>query len=169
MAEYRGLIKFIGLNEDFALVEESRIYQNDVTTSTGIGTGDASNRTFSGTLTPVVEEGDVSIKVAGAAINASDSGGSITGSDITTSTGLESTINYADGEISITTTVGATPGSSEAVVAAYEYSALSEFPEGLKLIKGDFSGFSVGDYVGYSYDAETSQTDGYYVTEIYTT
>jgi len=167
MADYKGVIRFIGENNDFALVEETRIYQNNIDTSTGIGTGDGSERTFSGSLEPVVEEGELVINVDGAAQNASDSGGVISGSDITTSSGYVSAIDYASGAIQLTFTVAATPPADKAVDAVYQYSAPSEFPEGLKFIKGDFSNFSVGDSIGYDYDVDADLKDGYYISEAY--
>lgn len=168
MADYKGIIKFIGENKDFALVEETRLYQNNITTSTGIGTGDGVERTFSGTLTPIVEEGELVVNVASVQKNASDSAGVITGTDITTSTGYSSTIDYGTGAISITFTSTGMPGIDEAVVIVYQYSSPSEFPEGLKFIKGNFNNLSVDDVIGYDYDADASEKDGYFITETYT-
>jgi len=173
MADYRGIIKFIGENSDWALVQESSVYQSDVSTSTGLGTGDGSTRAFSGTLQYVVESSDILIQVDGVTTSTGISSGVISGSDISsstgvmTSTGATNTLNYSNGAISFLFTSAATPASLEEVTAVYEYGAVSAHPKGLKLIKGDFTSFSVDDTIGYTYDSETNLTDGYYITETY--
>lgn len=166
MADYKGKIRFIGENAEWALVKEWKLIE-DVETSTGIGTGNGSNEHFTGTLTTIVEEGELVIKVAGAQKNASDSDGVITGSDITTSTGKVSTINYATGAIEIYFTVAATPGMGEAVTVVYQYSNTPNFFDGHRLVKGNFSGKAVDDMIYYDYDADASLKDGYYVSETY--
>ena len=167
MADYKGVIKFIGENADWALVREYSMIEDNVVTSTGIGTGDASNRYFSATLTPVVEEGEIVIKVDGVTMDAADASGVISGLDISTSTGEESTINYDTGVIEIYFTYAATPGGSEAVTVSYQYSEAPTDFDRHKFIKGDFTGKSVDDSVYYDYDDDTALQDGHYITETF--
>lgn len=167
MADYKGVIKFIGENADWALVREYSMIEDNVVTSTGIGTGDASNRYFSAALTPVVEEGEVVIKVNGVTMDASDSGGEISGLDISTSTGEESTIDYDTGVIEIYFDLAATPGGSEAVTVSYQYSEAPNEFDRHKFIKGDLTGKSVDDTIYYDYDGDTTLQDGHYITETY--
>jgi hypothetical protein len=167
MADYKGVIKFIGENADWALVREYSMIEDNVATSTGIGTGDDSNRYFSATLTSIVEEGEIVIKVNGVAVDATDSDGVISGLDISTSTGEESTIDYETGALEIYFTSTGTPGAGEAVTVDYQYSSTPVEFDRHKFIKGDFTGKSVDDVVYYDYDADTSLQDGHYVTETY--
>ena len=167
MADYKGVIKFIGENADWALVREYSMIEDNVVTSTGIGTGNASNRYFAATLTPVVEEGELVILVNGVQMDATDSGGVISGLDISTSTGEDSTIDYDTGALEIYFTYAATPGSSEVVAVSYQYSNAPTDFDRHKFIKGDFTGKSVDDTVYYDYDADASLKDGHYITETY--
>lgn len=167
MADFKGIIKFIGENDDWALVHEKTMTEDQIITSTGIGVGNASDRNFSATLETIVEEGEIVILVDGVAAAAADSGGNITGTDITTSTGKESTIDYETGALDIWFTVAATPGGSEVVAVAYQYSLTPTLFDGHRLVKGDFSGKAVGDSIYYDYDAENALTDGYVISETY--
>ena len=89
MASYKGEVKFISETQELALVEETYLVQDQAITSTGIGTGNASNKEFSGTLQPIVEEGSLIIKVAGATKTAGEwSLATSTGLIIATSTGM---------------------------------------------------------------------------------
>jgi len=170
MADYKGTIRFIGENLDWALVHEKQMIEDQVQTSTGIGIGDNNQRNFSATLNPVIEEGELIIIVDGTPLTsaeASDSGGVITGTKITTSTGKESTIDYATGELNIWFTVAATPGTDVVVAVSYQYSQTPTYFDGHRLVKGDFSGKSVDDVIYYDYDADDPLKDGRYITETY--
>lgn len=170
MADYKGTIRFIGENSDWALVHEKAMIEDQAQTSTGIGVGDDSQRNFSATLNPVVEEGELVIIVDGVALTsaeASDSGGVITGTKITTSTGKESTIDYETGALNIWFTVAATPALDEVVAVSYQYSQTPIHYDGHRLVKGDFSGKAVGDVIYYDYDADDPLKDGRYITETY--
>lgn len=167
MADYKGIIRFISENEDWALVKEYSMIEDNVATSTGIGTGDGSNRKFNGNLTPVVEEGEIVIKVNGVEVDAEDSDGVITGLDISTSTGEVSTINYETGAIEIYFDLAATPGGSEEVTVDYQYSSTPDEFDRHKFIKGDFADKSVDEAIFYDYDDDADLKDGHYVTETY--
>lgn len=167
MANFKGVIKFIGEANTWALLQETTMIENNIVTSTGIGTGDGSERNFTATLTPVVEEGELSITVDGVAITATDADGVITGADITTSTGVESTIDYETGALDFTTTVAATPGLGTVIAVAYQYSTPSDFFDGHRLVKGDFSSNAVGDTIYYDYATFSDLNDGYNVTETF--
>lgn len=173
MADYRGIIKFIGENNDYALVQESSVYESDVATSTGIGTGDGSTRDFSGTLQYVVESSNILVKVNSVTTSTGIAGGVVSGSAISsstgvmTSTGATNTLNYSTGVLSLLFTSAATPANGHAVTVNYEYGAVSAHPKGLKLIKGDFANFSVDDAISYAYDAISNLTDGYSISESY--
>lgn len=167
MADYKGIIKFIGENDDWALVEERAMVEDQIVTSTGIGVGNGSNRHFTGVLTPIVEEAELVIKVNGVAVDASDSAGVITGSDISTSSGEVSSIDYTTGALEIYFTLAATPGASEVVAVEYQYSLTPTFFDGHRLVKGDFSSKAVGDAIYYDYDVDSPLKDGHYVTETF--
>jgi len=169
MADFKGTIKFIGENADWALVHEKAMIEDQVITSTGIGVGDASNRYFTSStgLTTIVEEGELTILVDGTPVAATDSGGVISGADISTSTGEESTINYETGALEIYFTLAATPGASEVVAVAYQYSDTPTHFDAHRLVKGDFTGKSVNDVIYYDYDADADLKDGYYISETY--
>ena len=167
MADYKGVIRFIGENKDWALVKEYGMTENNVKTDITIGTGDDSNRYFSATLTSVVEEGEIVIKVNDVEMDASDSDGIISGLDISTSTGEESSIDYETGAIEIYFAAGAIPGLDEAVTVSYEYSSASSDLDRHKFVKGDFTNISVEDTIYYDYDGDTELKDGHYISETF--
>jgi hypothetical protein len=89
MAEYKGTIKFISETKEIALVEEYKLLEDLALTNSGIGTGDNTEKTFSGTLQPIVEEGSLTFKVAGTSKTIYDySLETSTGLKIVTSTGM---------------------------------------------------------------------------------
>jgi len=166
MADYKGTIKFIGEQGDWALVEEYKLTEN-VATSTGIGTGDGSETSFSGTLSTIVEEGELTLKVGGVDQSITDASGVITGATITTSTGRSSTINYETGALQIYFAPASAPGSGSAVVMEYQYSSAPTDFDRHRLVKGSFSSRSVGDSIYYDYATFSDFNDGYNVTETY--
>lgn len=166
MANYKGTIKFIGESNDWALVEERALSEN-VATSTGLGTGDGSETSFSGTLSTIVEEGELTLKVNNVDQNITDASGVITGSTITTSTGRSSTVDYETGALQIYFKPANAPGSGHAVVMEYQYSSVPELFDGHRLVKGDFSSRSVGDAIYYDYATFSDFNDGYNVSETY--
>lgn len=167
MANFKGVIKFIGEASAWALVQETTMVENNIVTSTGIDTGDGTTRNFTATLTPVVEEGELVIKLGGVAMDATDADGVITGTAITTSTGVESTIDYETGELDFTTTVASTPRLGVEITASYQYSSESAYFDGHRLVKGDFSSNAVGDTIYYDYATFSDLNDGYNVTETF--
>lgn len=164
MADYKGIIRFIGENSDWALIEERVLTESPTSTSTGIATstGNGYIRNFSGTLTPVVEESEVIVKIDGTSIDARDYNGIIKGTDISTNAREVSTVDYETGAIDLY--LAEAPSEGASVSVQYKYSSsLVEF-DGHKLVKGSFSGRSVNEVIYYDYDLANSLKDGYYIT-----
>ena len=122
-----GTSFFTNILDVFANTQLSLIplYTNKDAPTFSLGTGNGSNRTFSGTLdeTPVVE-GTVSINVGGTSVDIDDDGdGDLSGTD------GSGTINYSTGAISITLT--SAPSSSQAVTVEYDTNAYQTFITGV--------------------------------------
>jgi len=192
MAKYKGTIKFVTDSRTIALVEESEVLENLAITSTGLGTGDTSIVTFSGTLQPVMEEGSIVVKVAGVDQNFEEfsletsagqtmftssgmgvetTGGFMTSvglvtstgyamlgsANLTTSSGAVNIINYEDGEILFS--FGSAPGLGDKVTVSYERGYVSPYMTAIKLLKADFTNYTVGSTIYYDYTAGGEATE----------
>lgn len=172
MSQRRGLIKFVLETKKSAIIEESAIIQTGLSKSVQIGTGNASNKTFSGTLISdklgSVKPGTLVIKVNGSQITASDTQGT---SDTSVGTiagaGLTGTgsINYRTSVISFVTS--ATPGSGVAVTVEFQQNKTNSYFDTLKLVHGNFSSRNAEDVIFYNYDSDSQLGTGLDITETY--
>lgn len=119
MSNYRGTIRFINESKNVAIVNQENVSANFPETAI-IGIGDGIGAQFFGTLTPVVEYGDVVFKVDETAKTASvNSSGVISGADI--DSGGINQINLTTGACAIC--FSGTPGTPSYITGSVDLSS----------------------------------------------